>query len=41
MLVSNIIDRKILELTEMFDGFGMVIYVIIVLVISGILSALI
>jgi len=39
--MANIIDRELLKLTEMFDGFGMILYVIITLIISALLSALI
>ena len=41
METTNIIDKSILQLIDMFDGFGMVLYVIITLMTSGILSALI
>ena len=38
---ANFIDRCILELTNKWDGFGLLLYVFITLTISGILSALI
>lgn len=36
---TNIVDRSIIELTDKFDGWGMVLYVIITLVIAGLLAA--
>lgn len=41
MGTTNIIDRELLKLIELYDGWGMLLYVIITLLISGILSALI
>lgn len=38
---SNIIDRWILSLTEKFDGWGMILYVLITVSLAAILSALI
>jgi len=36
---ANVVDRSILELTEKFNGWGMVLYVLITAVIAGILAA--
>ena len=38
---NNIIDRWLLSLPDLFNGFGMILYLIITLVVSGILSAMI
>ena len=41
MGTANIVDRWFIQLIEKLDGFGMLLYVIITLMISGILSAMI
>ena len=38
---ANAIDRWFLQLTEKFNGFGMILYVILTLIISGLFSGLI
>ena len=41
MGTANVIDRWLIELPLKFNGFGLIIYVVITLLISGVLSAMI